>query len=206
MLVTDQGMVKVADFGTSRFLEIAAHGTTVIGSPPYMAPEQFQGKAVFASDIYSLGVTMYQMFTGVLPYDTPMPADLERLMKGELASPPKLKNPKLPKAISDIVMKAIAADIPSRYQRASDLLEAVLAARTPAPSTIKRPWRPAPVAAHRRPPKKCRNPGAPQGARSRAGQVLLELRQGAARARRRLPVLLGTPVDDPTFSSDHIPL
>ncbi len=146
VLVTEQGMIKVADFGTSRFLEIAAHGTTVIGSPPYMAPEQFQGKAVFASDIYSLGVTMYQMFTGVLPYDTPMPADLEKLMKGELATPPKLKNPKLPKAISDIVMKAIAADIPSRYQRAADLLDAVLAARTPAPSTIKRPWRPAPVA------------------------------------------------------------
>mgnify|MGYP003694598487 CR=1 FL=1 len=73
-------MLKVADFGTSRFLEIAAHGTTVIGSPPYMAPEQFHGKAVFASDIYSLGVTMYQMLTGVLPYDTPSPADLERLM------------------------------------------------------------------------------------------------------------------------------
>jgi len=148
VLVTDQGMVKVADFGTSRFLEIAAHGTTVIGSPPYMAPEQFQGKAVFASDIYSLGVTMYQMFTGVLPYNTPLPGDLEKLMRGELASPPKLKNPKLPKAISDIVMKAIAPDIPSRYQRAADLLEAVLNARTPAPATIKRPWRPAPVAGH----------------------------------------------------------
>jgi serine/threonine-protein kinase len=145
VLVTDQGLVKVADFGTSRFLEIAAHGTTVIGSPPYMAPEQFHGKAVFASDIYSLGVTMYQMFTGVLPYDTPMPGDLDRLMRGELASPPKLKNPKLPKTISDIVMKAIAADIPSRYQRASELLEAVLAAR--APATVRRPWRPATVAA-----------------------------------------------------------
>jgi serine/threonine protein kinase len=145
VLVTDGGMCKVADFGTSRFLEIAAHGTTVIGSPPYMAPEQFQGKAVFASDVYSLGVTMYQMFTGVLPYNTPMPGDLEKLMRGELASPPKLKNPKLPKAISDIVMKAIAADIPSRYQRASDLLEAVLAFRTPAAS-VKRPWRPSPVA------------------------------------------------------------
>jgi serine/threonine-protein kinase len=147
VLVTESGMVKVADFGTSRFLEIAAHGTTVIGSPPYMAPEQFQGKAVFASDIYSLGVTMYQMFTGVLPYDTPLPQDLVKLMKGELASPPKLKNPKLPKAISDIVMKAIAADIPSRYQRASDLLDAVLAFRAPAPQSVKRPWRPAPTAA-----------------------------------------------------------
>jgi eukaryotic-like serine/threonine-protein kinase len=142
VLVTDQGMIKVADFGTSRFLEIAAYGTTVIGSPPYMAPEQFQGKAVFASDIYSLGVTMYQMFTGVLPYDTPMPGDMDKLMRGELAKPPKLKNPKLPKAISDIVMKAIAPDIPSRYPRAADLLEAVLAAR--APSAARRPWRPAP--------------------------------------------------------------
>ena len=199
VLVTDQGMVKVADFGTSRFLEIAAHGTTVIGSPPYMAPEQFQGKAVFASDIYSLGVTMYQMFTGVLPYNTPMPADLERLMKGELASPPKLKNPKLPKAISDIVMKAIAADIPSRYQRASDLLDAVLAARTPAPSTIKRPWRPAPVGRRRPVRRSAGNPGAPQGARNRAGEVLLEMRQGAARPRRRLSVLLGTAVASRPF-------
>jgi serine/threonine protein kinase len=145
VLVTEQGLIKVADFGTSRFLEIAAHGTTVIGSPPYMAPEQFQGKAVFASDIYSLGVTMYQMFTGVLPYDTPMPGDLDRLMRGELASPPILKNKKLPKAISDIVMKAIAADIPSRYQRVADLLDAILAAR--APATVRRPWRPAAVAA-----------------------------------------------------------
>ena len=84
VLVADSGLLKVADFGTSRFLEIAAHGTTVIGSPPYMAPEQFHGKAVFASDIYSLGVTMYQMLTGVLPYDTPSPADLDRLMRGEL--------------------------------------------------------------------------------------------------------------------------
>ena len=88
VLVTEQGMVKVADFGTSRFLEIAAHGTTVIGSPPYMAPEQFQGKAVFSSDIYSLGVTMYQMLTGSLPYATPRPADLEKLIKGELTTPP----------------------------------------------------------------------------------------------------------------------
>src|SRR4029453_13090459 len=117
-------------FGTSRFLEIAAHGTTVIGSPPYMAPEQFHGKAVFASDIYSLGVTMYQMLTGSLPYDTPSPGDLERLMRGEMQVGPKLKNPKVPKAINDIVLKAMAPDIPSRYQRAGDLLDDVLAART----------------------------------------------------------------------------
>ena len=143
VLVTDHDMLKVADFGTSRFLEIAAHGTTVIGSPPYMAPEQFHGKAVFASDIYSLGVTMYQMLTGTLPYDTPAPADLDRLMSGELVSPPRLKNPSIPKAISDIVMRAMAPDLAVRYQRAPDLMRDVLDARnavvprrTPAPGGV----------------------------------------------------------------------
>jgi len=138
VLVADRGMVKVADFGTSRFLEIAAHGTTVIGSPPYMAPEQFHGKAVFASDIYSLGVTMYQMLTGVLPYDTPTPADLDRLMKGELLTAPKLRNPKIPKSISDIVMKAMAPQIHDRYQRAHELLDDVLAARAAPPRRTPR--------------------------------------------------------------------
>ena len=129
VLVTENDMLKVADFGTSRFLEIAAHGTTVIGSPPYMAPEQFHGKAVFASDIYSLGVTMYQMLTGMLPYDTPAPSDLGKLMSGELVSPPRLKNPSIPKAISDIVMRAMAPEVTARYQRAPELLDDVLAAR-----------------------------------------------------------------------------
>ena len=129
VLVTENDMLKVADFGTSRFLEIAAHGTTVIGSPPYMAPEQFHGKAVFASDLYSLGVTMYQMLTGTLPYDTPAPSDLDKLMSGELVSPPRLRNPAIPKAISDIVMRAMAPEVTARYQRATELLDDVLAAR-----------------------------------------------------------------------------
>ena len=132
VLVTEHGVCKVADFGTSRFLEIAAHGTTVIGSPPYMAPEQFQGKAVFASDLYSLGITMYQMLTGELPYEAPAPSDLDRLMSGELVSPPKLRNPAIPKRLDDIVMKALVPDPSLRYQRAADLLADVLALRTPA--------------------------------------------------------------------------
>jgi serine/threonine-protein kinase len=130
MLVSETGMLKVTDFGTSRFLEIAAHGTTVIGSPPYMAPEQFYGKAVFASDVYSVGVTMYQMLTGELPYGTPAPADIERLVRGELVTPPRLKNSKIPKAINDIVLKALAADVSQRYQRATDLLTDLLAGTT----------------------------------------------------------------------------
>src|SRR5256885_17258746 len=72
---------------------------------------------------------MYQMMTGVLPYDTPSPGDLDRLMRGELVTAPRLKNPKIPKAISDIVVKALAPAIHARYQRASDLLDDVLAAR-----------------------------------------------------------------------------
>jgi len=133
VLVSETNVVKVADFGTSRFLEIAAHGTTVIGSPPYMAPEQFQGKAVFASDIYSLGVTMYQMLTGTLPYDTPSPADLERLMRGELVAPPRARNSAIPAAVSDIVMRAMAPEVTARYQRAADLLADLLAVRPALP-------------------------------------------------------------------------
>jgi eukaryotic-like serine/threonine-protein kinase len=129
VFVTDRGLLKVGDFGTSRFLEIAAHGTTVIGSPPYMAPEQFEGRAVFASDLYSLGVTTYQMLTGVLPYDTPAPADLERLRRGEMVSSTRLKNPDVPTVIDDVVMKMLKADVSARYQRAEDILNDLIAAR-----------------------------------------------------------------------------
>ena len=136
VLVTESGLLKVADFGTSRFLEIAAHGTTVIGSPPYMAPEQFEGRAVLASDIYSLGVTMYQMLTGTLPYETPAPSDLQRLMRGELVTPPRLKNRAVPRVVSDIVMHAMAPDVTARYQRATELLDDLIAAR---PGVVRRP-------------------------------------------------------------------
>ncbi len=130
VLVSESGMAKVADFGTARFLEVAAQGTTVIGSPPYMAPEQFQGKAVFASDIYSLGVTMYQMITGSLPYDTPSPAALQKLMRGELFQPPRARNSRIPRELNDIVMRAMAPSVHDRYQRAGELLDDLLAARS----------------------------------------------------------------------------
>ena len=80
--------MKVADFGTSRLLE-KSHATTVIGSPPYMAPEQFQGRAVLASDIYSVGVMLYQMLTGTLPYFSPNPAQIERMVAQGRCTPPQ---------------------------------------------------------------------------------------------------------------------
>jgi serine/threonine-protein kinase len=143
VFVTERGLLKVGDFGTSRFLEIAAHGTTVIGSPPYMAPEQFEGRAVFASDLYSLGVTMYQMLTGVLPYDTPAPADLERLRRGELVSSVRLKNSAIPPAIDAVVMRALSADVANRYQHAEQIVTDLLAAR----DLIRRPRPAVPAAA-----------------------------------------------------------
>jgi serine/threonine-protein kinase len=136
VFVTDRGLLKVGDFGTSRFLEIAAHGTTVIGSPPYMAPEQFEGRAVFASDLYSLGITMYQMLTGDLPYETPAPSDLDRLRRGELVRPPRTINPSIPAVLDDIVMRTVAADVGQRYQRAEDLLTDLIKAR---PDIVRRP-------------------------------------------------------------------
>ncbi len=122
VLISESGAVKVADFGTSRLLE-KSHATTVIGSPPYMSPEQFQGRAVLASDIYSVGVILYQMLTGMLPYFSPNPAQIERMVAQGRCTPPKLRNSQVPREISDIVMKAISADLGGRYQRASELLE-----------------------------------------------------------------------------------
>ncbi len=128
VLVSGDGVLKVTDFGTSRFLEMAAQNT-VTGSPPYMAPEQFEGRAVFASDIYSLGVTMYQMATGTLPYDTPTQHDLVRLRRGDLVEPPRLRKPGLPERLNDLIMKALAPDVESRYRRADELLRDLERAR-----------------------------------------------------------------------------
>jgi serine/threonine-protein kinase len=164
VFVSERGLLKVGDFGTSRFLEIAAHGTTVIGSPPYMAPEQFEGRAVFASDLYSLGVTMYQMLTGTLPYDMPAPSDLERLRRGELVSSPRLKNPAIPVEIDAVVMRALRPDVSARYQRAEDLLTDILEVRravSARPAPAQTPARGVPAAgpaapAHRPSPLRLR--------------------------------------------------
>jgi serine/threonine protein kinase len=82
---------------------------------------------------------MYQMLTGELPYGTPSPADMERLMRGELVTPPRVKNSRIPRAINDIVLRALAPDPNVRFQRAADLLNELLAARDTSPPKPVRP-------------------------------------------------------------------
>ena len=155
VLVAESGTLKVADFGTSRFLELAARGTTVIGSPPYMAPEQFQGEAVFASDLYSFGVTMYQMLTGELPYDPPAPQDLHRLRSGELVQPPRLVNGHIPSELDDVVMKALAPQLADRYRNTAALLadlDDIRVTRRARPARPRRAMGGAAASRGRRPP------------------------------------------------------
>ena len=78
---------------------------------------------MLASDIYSVGVMLYQMLTGMLPYFSPNPAQIERLVAQGRCTPPKLRNNQIPREVSDIVMKAMAPELTDRYQRASELLE-----------------------------------------------------------------------------------
>jgi serine/threonine-protein kinase len=127
VLVSESGVLKVTDFGISRFLE-KSHATTVIGSPPYMAPEHFKGRAVLASDIYSVGVMLYQMLTGALPYFSPNPAQIERLAAQGRCTPPRVRNNQIKREISDIILKAIARDVEERYHRSSELLEDLMTA------------------------------------------------------------------------------
>ncbi|MFN7975954.1 MAG: serine/threonine-protein kinase [Acidobacteriota bacterium] len=122
ILMNKRGEAKIADFGTSRLLENIPYAKTRIGSPPYMAPEHLKGRAVFQSDIYSLGIVMYEMLTGNVPLFDVNLAKLERLVAEGKITPPKLRNTAIPKELSEIVMKALATNVSERYQRAGDLL------------------------------------------------------------------------------------
>ncbi len=124
LLIAEAGQVKITDFGTSTIIESArGYAQTRIGSPPYMAPEQFQGKAVLASDIYSLGCIFYEMASGAPPLFHPNPAIMEKMAAQGKITPLKLKNSSVPRALSDICMRALATEVKDRYQSASELLQ-----------------------------------------------------------------------------------
>jgi eukaryotic-like serine/threonine-protein kinase len=123
VLLTKTDQAKVVDFSISRLMDQVPYASTRIGSPPYMAPEHFQGRATFASDLYSVGVMMYEMITGVLPFFDINPARIEELVAQGRFTPPNLKNRRVGKEFSDVVVKAMARDLSQRYRTAAELYE-----------------------------------------------------------------------------------
>jgi serine/threonine-protein kinase len=129
-LLTDFGLAKIV--GGS---QLTLTGT-IAGTPAYMSPEQGQGESVDSrSDIYSLGIVLYEMMTGAVPYhaETPMAVVVKHII--EPLPLPTTKNPSISENIERVILKALAKDPADRYQRATDLAKAFRdAVGAPAPS------------------------------------------------------------------------
>ncbi len=122
ILISEDGTAKITDFGTSAWLNNVPYASTRIGSPPYMAPEQFMGKASFNSDIYSIGCMFYELILGNPPILYPDPFKImEKAQDGKI-KPPRVENSKIPKEINEIIMKCLAAKPEERYQKASEII------------------------------------------------------------------------------------
>ena len=122
ILVSEEGTVKITDFGTSAWLNSSQYASTRIGSPPYMAPEQFLGKASYSSDVYSIGCIFYEMIIGRPPIFDPDPFKiLEKAQQGKI-TPPRIKNQKIPKEVDALIMKCLASRIEERVQSASEII------------------------------------------------------------------------------------
>lgn len=126
ILLTNDGIVKVTDFGIARAVSsstITMAGST-IGSVHYFSPEQARGGYIDEkSDIYSLGITLYELVTGKLPFDGDSPVAVAiKHIQDEPESPINI-NPEIPSGVNDIILKAIKKDQTKRYQSAGDMLQ-----------------------------------------------------------------------------------
>ncbi|WP_274953753.1 Stk1 family PASTA domain-containing Ser/Thr kinase [Angelakisella massiliensis] len=126
MVLTD-GSIKVMDFGIARFAMSRSRTITnkAIGSVHYISPEQARGDGVIdqRSDLYSVGVILFEMITGQLPFegDSPITVALKQIE----ASPvkPRQLNPAIPQALEDITLRAMAKNVDKRYQSAGEMLQ-----------------------------------------------------------------------------------
>lgn len=128
ILLTSEGGVKVTDFGIARAVNSAtlAQTETVIGTAHYFSPEQARGGLIDASsDLYSLGVVLYEMLTGQVPFrgDSPISVALKHLNEEPL--PPSQLKANLSKRIDKLVMKALDKDPKKRFANASEMLTAL---------------------------------------------------------------------------------
>lgn len=125
IIITEDGIAKVTDFGIAKAVSnstITAFGTT-IGSVHYFSPEHARGGYTDAkSDLYSLGVVMYEMLTGRVPFDADTPVSIAlKHMQEEPVEPIKL-NPSIPYSVNKIILKAMKKDTNLRYQTATEML------------------------------------------------------------------------------------
>ncbi len=135
MLVADDGRLKLMDFGMARLASRDSGATPLLGTPAYWCPEQIMGKPQDArSDLFSLGVVLYEMVTGKRPFD----ADSLQGICGRVLSstplPPSHANPSVPAVFDDLVARCLAKDPAARYQTADAIAQELypLARRKPA--------------------------------------------------------------------------
>lgn len=125
IMLTHQSDVKIMDFGIVRERERAGLTQTgmVIGTPDYMSPEQAQGKGDVddRSDIYSLGVVLYEMFTGRLPFTGETPVSIALKHVREAPPEPRTIEPGLPEALSNVILRCLQKRPEDRYQKMSHL-------------------------------------------------------------------------------------
>ena len=125
IIITEDGVAKVTDFGIAKAVSnstITAFGTT-IGSVHYFSPEHARGGFTDEkSDLYSLGVVMYEMLTGKVPFDADTAVSIALKHMQEEAKPPIEVNPNVPVAVNDIIIKALRKDTNLRYQNATAML------------------------------------------------------------------------------------
>ena len=126
IMITREGQVKVMDFGIARATtsDTVTQTAAVLGTAAYLSPEQAQGETVdHRSDIYSLGVVLYEMLTGRQPFTGESPVSIAYRHVTEDPVPPSRLNPDVPEALDAIVMKAMAKSPDDRYQTAQELID-----------------------------------------------------------------------------------